>query len=223
MLRRTAVGLTAVALLSGLWGVVGWWNRPMPPPLGDITLEQVTPPDTLLSIRPERWCDESVPGFRASGTSGRPLEEVRAWYDDRFGPTLPEATARSNWPPGSTNVVSVYNDIQVSLREDASVTKVAVLTYATTSSDCLIESYDAWDSANASAYGDVCGRQLINFWGRDYERAGPQAPPVGWAAIDFAQGRTIAHDIEGPSVIYVKDGIDTDWYLYDIANRCSLD
>jgi hypothetical protein len=195
----------------------------MPPLLGDITLEQVTPPDTLLSIRPERWCEESIPGFRASGTSSRPLEEVRTWYDDRFGPTLPEVTARSNWPPGSATAVSVYNDIQVSLREDGSVTKVAVLTYATTSSDCLIESYDAWDSTNASAYIDGCGRRLINFWGRDYERVGPQTPPVSWAVMDFTEGQAIAHDIEDASVIYVRDGVDADWYLHDIAYRCSVD
>lgn len=195
----------------------------MPPPLGDITLEEVTAPDTVLSFLPERWCDESVPGFMAIGTSSLSRDGILAWYDDRFGPRLPEVTARKNALRGPAGGVSVYQDIQVSLGSQGSATRVRVLTYATTSSDCLVESDTAWDSANASAYVDVCGRSLVRFWGDDYGRSVPQDPPASWAVMVFDEGRAISHDIEKPTVIYVKDGIDADWYEYEIVNRCGLD
>ncbi len=154
MWRRLAVWLTAGVVIAGVWGVYLWWNRPMPPPLGDIAVEDVTPPDTVLSLRPQTYCSEAVAGFWAT--------------DDRFGPLHEEATVRLNGEAGLNGRHRVYEDIEVFTRKESGGTFVWVQTYETTSHYCIRRSHDSWDLENAATFTDACDTLVIEFWGEQY-------------------------------------------------------
>lgn len=223
MLRRLAVGLTAVVVIGGLWGVALWWNRPMPPPLGDITLADVTPPDAVLSLRPQAYCSEAVPGFWAVGRSERPVMEVRAWFDDRFGPMHEEATARLNGERGPNGRHRVYADIEVFTRNESGETFMWVQTYETTSHYCIRRSHNAWDLENAATFTDACDKLVIDFWGVNYGADGAEPPPADWPVMAFDGGQSIAHGIDYPSVIYAKRAENDQWTRYDRGDACFLD
>jgi hypothetical protein len=222
-MRRLAVGLTAVVVIAGIWGVYLWWNRPMPPPLGDIALESVTPPDTVLSLHPQAYCSESVPGFWATGRSGRSEAEVRAWFDDRFGPVREEATVRLNRQGDLNGRHRVYDDIEVFTRNESGGTFVWVQTYETTSHFCIRRSHDPWDLENAATFMDACDKLVIEFWGVQYGAGVVESPPADWPVMMFDAGQLIAHGIEDPSVIYAKTSADDDWVRYDRGEACFLD
>lgn len=223
MWRRLAVGLTAAVVVAGMWGGYLWWNRPMPPPLGDIALEDVTPPDAVLSLRPQAYCNEAVAGFWATGSSERPEAEVRAWFDDRFGPVHEEATVRLNGQAGLNGRHRVYGDIEVFTRREAGGTFVWVQTYETTSHYCIRRSHTPWDLENAAVFTDACDKLVIEFWGVMYGAGSTESPPTDWPVTAFDAGQSVAHSIENPSVIYAKTTEDDDWIRYDRGEACFLD
>lgn len=218
-----AVALTALVVVGGLWGVYLWWNRPMPPPLGDIALEDVTPPGTVLTLRPQVYCNEAVPGFWAVGRSERPVAEVRAWFDEGFGPVHEEATVRLNGERGPDGRHRVYADIEVFTRREAGETFLWVQTYETTSHYCIRRSHDAWDLENAATFTDICDKLVIDFWGVLYGAGGAESPPTEWSVMAFDGGQSIAHGIDDPSVIYAKTTEDDRWIRYDRGEACFLD
>lgn len=100
----------------------------MPPPLGDLTLAEVTPPGTTMSMTPQPRCDEAVPGFWATGTSPNSLEETRAWYEGRFGQVNEEVTARVNDQRLPDAEHTVYDDLRVSICAKGTGSSVSVST-----------------------------------------------------------------------------------------------
>ena len=47
-----------------------------------------------------------------------------------------------------------------------------VMTYETTSHHCLRRAHELWNLENASAFTDVCGKLVIDFWEVEYRAAG---------------------------------------------------
>jgi len=220
MWRWLSVGLTSLVLIAGLWGVTLWWGRPQLPPLGDITLEEVTPPFGELTVRPQKYCSESAPGFWATGTSSLSVPETLAWFEDTFGPVNEEVTLRIN---GGQDSRRVFDDIEVFARVEAGGTYLWVQTYDTVSHDCLPWAHMQWDLRNASTFIDACDKLVIYFWGVEYGAGRASSPPADWAVIDFDGGQAIAHSIENPNIIYASDDDEREWTRYRRDTACYSD
>lgn len=63
-------------------------------------------------------------------------------------------------------------------------------------------------------------RAGIEFWGVPYGASETESPPLDWS---FDEGRSIAHSVEDPSIIYATDGPDSDWRRYQLGTGCFLD
>lgn len=220
MWRWIAVALTTIALLIGLWGVYGWW-RTGTPPVGDISLQSVTPPGSELSIHSQRYCDKAVAGFWATGSSTLAAADVQEWFDARFGKVHEEATVRLNQRSGPG--WSVYEDATTLVSDDGAGTSIWVMTYDTAGHHCLKDDHDPWDLENAAAFLDACDRLIIEFWGVEYGEPHAADPPADWATIAFAGGRALAHSIDNPSIIYARVGPNGEWSRYTAGSGCFLD
>ena len=183
---------------------------------------QVTPPGAQTEIIPQSYCDESVPGFWAVGSTDETVSGTEEWFEENFGPIDEEATAfvRSQYEPDASHRVVVYEQIRVGVGVISGRTHIDVLTYDTASHECLSRRQQAWDLRNASVFEDACGELIIDFWGVEYGGPKPKEPPPTWSVMTFSGGQSIAYSIKKPSVIYASTAVNKTWHRYRSDRGC---
>lgn len=197
-----AFAVAAIALIVFLL------TRPGGPPLGDVALEDATPPGSVLVRLDAAQCHADVPGWNARGTTDD-RDAVIAWFTETWGPHVEPWTARAN-TSGSVGEYFIFDDLTLWFRDGSGF---VVSTFDTVDHTCPPAEADLWDLAPTSAWAgvDTCGEDPnVGFVGELYGRSRigglVVSPPLdeaprGWSSFSYPDGQTIHYTDDADEIV----------------------